>query len=95
MPPTGNFADKAELFLKKSLAALQLDYVDLYLIHFPVAQKFTEEPIFPTESVDTDHISLWKVSFTTSVSVRLMNFFFNNKECLLAMLKFDKQCDLK
>ena len=39
--------------LRKSLADLQLDYLDLYLIHWPVSQK--KEVIFP--SCDDDMIS--------------------------------------
>lgn len=61
MPQTGNHADKVEEHIKKSLESLQLDYVDLYLIHFPVWCKF-DATSGKVEGLTTDHISLWKVS---------------------------------
>ena len=36
LPPIGNRAESVKKFLTKSLTALQHEYVDLYLIHFPV-----------------------------------------------------------
>lgn len=62
------------MFLKSSLADLQLDYVDLYLIHTPVALaligpgedlKKQENGDVVMESVD--HLAVWKV---------ILNFFF-------------------
>ena len=55
--------------MKKSLENLQLDYVDLYLIHLPVGCKYKEGNVGPyfddkgevvTEG-KTDHAALWKV----------------------------------
>jgi alcohol dehydrogenase (NADP+) len=34
--------DRVEPFMKKSLKNLGLDYVDLYLIHFPIGFKYDE-----------------------------------------------------
>lgn len=55
-----------EEFLKKSLVNLGLDYVDLYLIHFPVCIKMPNGPLFEEgnifETEKTDHVAVWKVS---------------------------------
>ncbi|KFQ67622.1 1,5-anhydro-D-fructose reductase, partial [Phaethon lepturus] len=50
---------------KKSLAALQLDYLDLYLIHFPMGFKAGEE-LHPVDNrgmsipSDTDFLDTWE-----------------------------------
>ncbi|XP_046672898.1 1,5-anhydro-D-fructose reductase-like [Homalodisca vitripennis] len=53
-------------YLQRSLTALQLSYVDLYLIHKPVGFQ-PGEILFPVDDqgylkldYDTDHIALWK-----------------------------------
>ncbi|TRY78518.1 hypothetical protein TCAL_07166 [Tigriopus californicus] len=66
LPPMGMKASNVEKYLKKSLEALQLSYVDLYLIHCPfglkeddnsVNFKFREgaQVIIETD----DHVALW------------------------------------
>ena len=65
----GVHPDRVEMFIKKSLESLQLDYVDLYLIHFPVGAKFKEGTVRPYLNDNgeialepkTDHAALWKV----------------------------------
>lgn len=54
--------DAVEFFLKISLENLQLDYLDLYLIHFPVGFNFKGDESFDASAADTDHEALWKVS---------------------------------
>lgn len=64
----GNHPSRVEYFLKKSLENLKLDYLDLYLIHFPVGFEYSEEEIyFPKDQQDrikfdfeTDIIAIWK-----------------------------------
>nr|CAD7613750.1 unnamed protein product [Timema genevievae] len=66
LPPTGNRASSVEKYIKLSLKALQLDYVDLYLIHNPVGNKEAEakpDKLSTMElDMDTDLISLWKLT---------------------------------
>ncbi|CAH1101357.1 unnamed protein product [Psylliodes chrysocephalus] len=52
--------DAVEFFLKISLENLQLDYLDLYLIHFPVGFNFKGDESFDASAADTDHEALWK-----------------------------------
>jgi alcohol dehydrogenase (NADP+) len=66
----GVHPDRVEFFMKTSLENLQLDYVDLYLVHFPAGTKFDEstrkqkvnekkEPVFEGK---TDQAAVWKVT---------------------------------
>ncbi|GLG98968.1 Aldo-keto reductase AKR2E4 [Gryllus bimaculatus] len=86
LPPVGNRAESVEKYLKRSLAALQLDYVDLYLIHNPVGLMEKGEDLWPTDDSgntlqdkNTDHVSLWKamesqVDAGRTRSIGLSNF---------------------
>jgi len=63
LPSIGVHPDRVELFIKKSLANLQLDYVDLYLVHTPIGFKYEEGVVRPTKLVPegkTDHAGVWK-----------------------------------
>jgi diketogulonate reductase-like aldo/keto reductase len=70
LPAIGNRAESVEKFLTQSLTSLQVEYVDLYLIHFPVGFHDKGDGNFwPKDETgailidpSTDHISLWKVS---------------------------------
>ena len=65
----GVHPDRVETFMKKSLENLQLDYVDLYLVHFPVGFKCDESTLRPKlddknqmiPESKTDHLGIWKV----------------------------------
>jgi alcohol dehydrogenase (NADP+) len=63
----GQFMHKEDVMpmLKKQLALLKLDYVDLYLIHGPLPIKKVEGNLFPLEngfvlSDDVEHSETWK-----------------------------------
>ena len=69
----GNRAEDVEKFIKNSLAALQLDYLDLYLIHAPIGLIGKHDlDVFPRDEngfvvldMLTDLIKLWKVQQRT------------------------------
>ncbi|EFA02581.1 aldo-keto reductase family 1 member B1 isoform X1 [Tribolium castaneum] len=68
LPMFGVHPDRVEFFMKKSLENLQIDYVDLYLIHFPIGFKYDsntgrsllddKQQMVPEGK--TDHAAVWK-----------------------------------
>lgn len=69
-------SSRVEPYIKKSLTDLQLDYVDLYLVHFPVGTLPRTDRNQPRQTEPTDHIAVWKVSlaFQKKTSINL-DFF--------------------
>lgn len=64
---TANRASSVEKYIKSSLSDLQLDYLDVYLIHTPFAFPDTDGELHEDENgdllLDTDskHVDTWKV----------------------------------
>ncbi|CAH1115321.1 unnamed protein product [Psylliodes chrysocephalus] len=59
LPIFGVHEDLVEEFIVKSLENLGLDYIDLYLIHFPVHMNY-DEGLDNPKFLKTDHIAVWK-----------------------------------
>ncbi|XP_052868295.1 1,5-anhydro-D-fructose reductase [Anopheles cruzii] len=66
LPPHGTRPSTVEKFLKRSLTDLQLDYVDLYLVHVPFTVPEVDGPFLTDDNGEivlettTDHVALWK-----------------------------------
>ncbi|CAG9765208.1 unnamed protein product [Ceutorhynchus assimilis] len=59
----GVHPDLVEEHILKSLEQLQLDYIDLYLIHFPIYVKLefvSGKALSAAEAQPTDHIAIWR-----------------------------------
>ncbi|KAM9481074.1 aldo-keto reductase family 1 member B7-like [Clarias gariepinus] len=85
------------LCLNKSLSDLQLDYLDLYLVHFPVALQKVNEEIFPMKDgklllSDIDYVDVWKGMEALKLSgkvksIGVSNFSIQQLERLLSVAK--------
>jgi len=90
---------RVEYFLQKSIKALQLDYLDLYLIHQPVGLKYVDDDtMFPREGnelaldMKTDHTKIWKamegqVEAGRAKSIGLSNFTVSQIERIVGTAK--------
>ncbi|XP_023253183.1 aldose reductase-like isoform X1 [Seriola lalandi dorsalis] len=83
--------------LNKSLHDLQLDYLDLYLVHFPVGLKKMGDELFPkkdgqTLTSDIDYVDVWRGMEALQVSgkvksIGVSNFNILQLERLLALCR--------
>ncbi|XP_041794739.1 aldo-keto reductase family 1 member B1 [Chelmon rostratus] len=83
--------------LNKSLNDLQLDYLDLYLVHFPVGLKKVDDELFPKKdgkmlTSDVDYIDVWRGMETLQASgkvksIGVSNFNILQLERLLALCR--------
>ncbi|XP_017757416.1 PREDICTED: alcohol dehydrogenase [NADP(+)]-like [Eufriesea mexicana] len=93
LPHYGNRPSDVEKFINLSLKKLNLDYLDMYLIHMPFAFKLNESTYTPAThedgsfvlDLDTDPVSVWKemeeqVRKNRTRSIGLSNF--NEKQVL-------------
>ncbi|XP_075994359.1 aldo-keto reductase family 1 member B1 [Genypterus blacodes] len=69
--------------LNKSLRDLQLDYLDLYLIHFPVGLKKTGDDLFPQRdgemlTSDVDYVDVWRGMEALQASGKVRNIGVSN-----------------
>lgn len=96
LPPNGLRKEHVKHFLETSLKDLQLDYVDLYLIHNPVGfQYVSDTSIFPVDDkgdvlIDptTDLVEVWKkmeemVDLGLTKSIGVSNFTYEQVQRIL------------
>ncbi|XP_018579940.1 alcohol dehydrogenase [NADP(+)]-like [Anoplophora glabripennis] len=100
LPMQAMHKDRVEKFIKTSLESLQLDYVDLYLIHGPIGTKYVEEGAPTTaniETVETDHIAIWKkleeqVDAGRTKAIGLSNFNIRQIDRVLKSARIKPSC---
>ncbi|XP_062110421.1 non-functional NADPH-dependent codeinone reductase 2-like [Humulus lupulus] len=87
--------------LKTSLEKLQLEYLDLFLIHFPVSSKPAENKVYPIDEKDLmpmDFKSVWaameecqQLGLTKSIGVS--NFSVDNLQNILSFATIPPSCN--
>uniref|UniRef100_A0AAY4DKE5 alcohol dehydrogenase (NADP(+)) n=1 Tax=Denticeps clupeoides TaxID=299321 RepID=A0AAY4DKE5_9TELE len=83
--------------LQKTLKDLQLDYLDLYLVHFPVGLQKVDDELFPTRNGklltnDIDYVDVWRGMEALQLSgkvrsIGVSNFNVQQLQRLLSVAK--------
>uniref|UniRef100_V5GRZ6 Aldose reductase n=1 Tax=Anoplophora glabripennis TaxID=217634 RepID=V5GRZ6_ANOGL len=97
LPLIGIHQDRVELFMKKSLENLQVEYVDLYLIHHPIGVKYFGDEDNRKEIDEVDHIQIWKkmeeqVQLGRTKTIGLSNFNKRQIERIITTARIKPAC---
>lgn len=92
LPLSGVHPDRLEKNLIDSLQLLRLDYVDLYLIHFPVGMTLTDE------FEDPNHEGVWQkmeqqVDAGRAKTIGLSNFNIGQIENIMSFARIKPACN--
>ncbi|XP_017885739.1 estradiol 17 beta-dehydrogenase 5-like [Ceratina calcarata] len=100
LPPVGNRPEDVQKWIEKSLKDLQLEYVDLYLIHTPFGfEKQDGYEMYPIDGeghllldCSTDHVKIWaemekQVEAGRTKAIGLSNFKISQIERVLEKAK--------
>ncbi|XP_034940913.1 1,5-anhydro-D-fructose reductase [Chelonus insularis] len=100
VPPTGHRPGGVSKWIDKSLNALRLSYLDLYLIHTPFSFEEVGDDLHPKDEegnikidTNTDHLAMWQemekqVAAGKTLAIGLSNF---NEKQITRVLSHAKQ----
>lgn len=87
LPPGGNYPEGVRKYMTKSLKLLQVDYLDMYLIHVPFRFPDVDGHLFPYKTngeidiiIEVDHLEMWKVYLIIRDSPNMIKLWFVFKE---------------
>ncbi|XP_012268795.1 aldo-keto reductase family 1 member A1 [Athalia rosae] len=99
VPPSGNRPSGVDKWIKRSLKDLQLDYLDLYLIHTPFSFEEVGEELHPVDKngeikldKSTNHLQVWaemekQVAAGRTKAIGLSNFNMEQINKVLTVTK--------